>query len=164
MLEMNSPLLERVKASYKELSAAAANLNSIFDELAKTVDELDTTLEELNLGITAWVQVAGRDEGRNSWRHDLGYDKFNNKWRIAIRTRAGNPDSPGQEQCEVWIFNEASRRLRIEAVEKLPELCDALAREAASIGNRLKGNGASPRIATWQTEIDTRCPTCLETR
>jgi hypothetical protein len=165
MTEQNLPLLERIKASCKELSVAATSLNETFDELGKSIEEMDSTLKELNLGITAWVHVSGRDEGETSWSHDIGYDRINDKWGIVIRTRSGSDRSPNQEEYEVWLFNDAPRRLRIEAVEKAPELCGKLVKEAESIAARIKGKfSPAPVTTTWQSEIETRCPTCLEVR
>src|SRR5437867_2390533 len=88
------PPAERVQTSYKQLSAAAANLNSVSDELNKVVGVVDTGLKKLNLGISAWVEVSGNDrigpDGCEWWSRDIGYTKVGDKWGIALRTAEGD--------------------------------------------------------------------------
>ncbi|MGA2592653.1 MAG: hypothetical protein ABSH32_22300 [Bryobacteraceae bacterium] len=86
----------RVQNSFRQLAAAAANLNSVSDELGKSIEELDTDLKKLNLGISAWVTIfEDQAEGGEHWyTEQIGYTKINNKWGIALRTCSGDYSYP----------------------------------------------------------------------
>jgi hypothetical protein len=164
MADRNGTVAEKIHASYKQLSTAATNLNDTFNELANSIGELDSALGKLSLDIPVWVQIIGRDDGHTSyWSRDIGYERIDNRWGIAVRTRSGNYRYPDGEKTEVWLFNDAPRRLQIEAVEKVPELFEKLIQEAETISTRLKGRFtaaiAAPAAAPRQT--DSRCTVCL---
>jgi hypothetical protein len=48
------------------MSIAAANLNSVSDELGKSIEELDAALKKLNIGVTSWASMA-RARSEESW-------------------------------------------------------------------------------------------------
>ena len=124
-------LNHRISASYKQLTAAASELNTVSDELGKFVTALDTSLRRLNLGISTWLRLESREDGLGNYiKRDLGYAKVGGKWGIALRTMTGNHNAPDDAAVEEWLFNDAPRALRIEAVEKLPDLFDNLVKEA----------------------------------
>ncbi len=124
----------RVQASYKQLAQAAVSLNFASDELGKAVAVLDAALKKLNLGVAAWVTLSGSDGLKLGqgwwWSRDLGYAKISDKWGMALRTTSGNEFSPGDDSEEVWSFNDAPRWMRTEAVAKIPDLLEALLRQA----------------------------------
>ena len=132
-------LTHRVSASYQQLSAAASQLNAVSDELGKFVSALDAALKKLNLGLATWLRLDGREDGLGNYtKRDLGYAKIGPKWGIALRVVAGNHNNPDVSTVEEWLFNEAPRSLRIEAVEKLPDLFDSLVREADAATRKIK--------------------------
>ena len=111
---------ERVSSSYRQLSLAASHLNLVSDELGKSIVVLDAALKKLNLGISTWSRLDRWEDafGNYSSRY-LGYAKVNNRWGIALRTVAGNNNQPEEATVEEWLFNEAPRALRIEALEEV---------------------------------------------
>jgi len=129
------PLLERVAGYYSQLSTVAAELNTVSDELGKPISEIDAALKKLNLGITTWVTIRG-GEGEHQlddytfWSRDLGYAKVASKWGISLRTVAGDRQSPYPDEIEEWLFNDAPRSLRLEAIDKIPELLEKLSQDA----------------------------------
>jgi hypothetical protein len=132
-------LTHRVSSSYQQLSAAASQLNAVSDELGKFVGALDGALRKLNLGIATWLRLDGREDGLGNYiKRDLGYAKVGGKWGIALRVVSGNHNTPDVSTVEEWLFNEAPRSLRIEAVEKLPDLFDNLVREADAATRKIK--------------------------
>jgi hypothetical protein len=132
-------LTHRVSSSYQQLSAAASQLNAVSDELGKFVGALDGALRKLNLGIATWLRLDGREDGLGNYiKRDLGYAKVGGKWGISLRVVAGNHNTPDVSTVEEWLFNEAPRSLRIEAVEKLPDLFDNLVREADAATRTIK--------------------------
>ena len=137
---------ERVSSSYRQLSLAASHLNLVSDELGKSIAVLDAALRKLNLGISSWSRLDRWEDafGNYSSRY-LGYAKVNNRWGIALRTVAGNNNQPEDATIEEWLFNDAPRALRIEAVEKLPELFENLIREADVAIRKVKAQTLSAR-------------------
>jgi len=137
---------ERVSSSYRQLSLAASHLNLVSDELGKSIGVLDAALKKLNLGISTWSRLDRWEDafGNYSSRY-LGYAKVNNRWGIALRTVAGNNNQPEEATVEEWLFNDAPRALRIEAVEKLPDLFENLIKEADVAIRKVKAQTLSAR-------------------
>lgn len=132
---------DRVADFYGQLSAAAVDLNKASDELGRSVVMLDAALKKLNLGISTWVTV-WEDEDRQNldfWTHALGYTKISGKWGVAIRTVEGNSNYPDQAESEEWLFGDAPRTLRLEAVDKIPDLLEQLIADARSASQRIRG-------------------------
>jgi hypothetical protein len=135
-----APPSERAQSSYKQLSVAAKNLNTASDELGKAVSVLDSALQILNLGVSAWVRISGgrNDDTFDWWSRDLGYTKVGNKWGLALKEVNGNMIPPEEESAEVWLFNEAPRWMRAEAVGKIPDLLEALVKQAEDTTKKIK--------------------------
>ncbi len=128
-----SPLPERVAKYYSQLQVVAADLNSVSDQLGKSISEIDSALKILNLGISVWVKIhggEGRDSGSSFWRRDIGYSKIDGKWGISLRKIEGDYNDPEDEVLEQWPFNDAPRSLRLEAIEKIPALLEELSTQA----------------------------------
>jgi hypothetical protein len=155
MSNEDTPLLERVASYYSQLSTVAADLNAVSDELGKSIAEIDTALKKLNLGITTWVTISG-DEGDHLlddytfWSHDLGYAKVAGKWGISLRTVTGDQHCPFPEEIEEWLFNDAPRSLRLEAIDKIPELLENLSKDAAKTTKDIRA-----RIGETQAVVET---------
>jgi hypothetical protein len=135
-------LLERVSSSYSKLLLVANDLNVVSDELGKSVAQIDDGLRKLNLGVTSWVTIYSEDsddpQNPTFWSEDLGYAKVSGKWGICIRRLDGNyQDSYGETESR-WAFNEASRTLRLAAIDKIPELLESLSKEAAETTLKIK--------------------------
>src|SRR6476661_9010898 len=136
----------RISSSYKQLTQAATELNAVSDELGKFVTALDAALRRLNLGIATWLRLESREDGSGNYtKRDLGYAKVGNKWGIALRTMSGNHNDVEDSNVEEWLFNDAPRALRIEAVEKLPDLFENLIKEADVAIRKVKAQTLSAR-------------------
>ena len=142
----DSSFSERVSSSYRQLSLAASHLNLVSDELGKSIAVLDAALKKLNLGISTWSRLDRWEDafGNYSSRY-LGYAKVNNRWGIALRMVTGNNTTPEDATVEEWLFNDAPRALRIEAVEKLPDLFENLIKEADITIRKVKAQTLSAR-------------------
>jgi len=115
---------------YKQLANTASELNTASDQLGASIIPLDNALRKLNLGITSWIPIVEWEDDDNSYeRHDIGYARVNRTWGIALRTVEGR-EHPRVDKMEEWLFNDAPRAYRIEAVDKLPELFATLIQEA----------------------------------
>jgi hypothetical protein len=127
MTSKDLPLPERVSNSFKQLTLAAADLNSASNELGQAISAIDAALQKLNLGVPTWVTFSSNDsEDHDFWHNDVGYAKVGTKWGIALRAVSGNYNWPDDAEVESWLFNEAPRRLRIEGIAKIPDLLEAL--------------------------------------
>jgi hypothetical protein len=125
------PPTERAQTSYKQLSLAAINLNSASDELGKAISILEAAIKKLNLGLSAWVELSGgSDFGEDWWTRQVGYTKFRDKWGVALREASGNYQDPDRDSEQLWPFNEGPRWMRAEAIGKIPDLLDALLKQA----------------------------------
>jgi hypothetical protein len=137
--EPQVPPADRVQTSYKQLTVASTSLNSASDGLGEAMSVLDAALKKLNLGISAWVTVSGNDdEVGDWWSREIGYTKVGDKWGIALKTASGNYSSPDRDSVEKWLFDDAPRWMRIEAVGKIPDLLEALLRQAKDTTKKIK--------------------------
>ena len=134
MLDEEIPLLERVASYYSQLSTVAADLNAVSDELGKSIAEIDAALKKLNLGITTWVTIRESQEyfcdGSPLWRWSIGYAKVDGKWGISLNKVEGDLGNADESSDETWLFGDAPRSLRLEAIDKIPELLENLSNEA----------------------------------
>jgi hypothetical protein len=138
---LSPDLLSKVSSSFEDLKVAARHVNHISDQLGKWVCRLDASVKELNLGIVAWVTIAGGDEPDDNgdwWIRELGYAKVNSKWGIALQERSGNAYT-SQGYFDAWLFNDAPRDLRVQAIEHIPALLNELTRVANETAKKLQG-------------------------
>lgn len=129
--------LERVQKAVQQLPTIAATLNAATDELGQSVGKLDALLKKFNLGVPTWVHFVSDRFEDAFYNESLGYAKVNGKWGIAISTSKGDFSNPAYDREEEWLFNEAPRLLRINAVEKIPELLEALLENAADAAGKI---------------------------
>lgn len=135
MSDKDTPLLERVANYYTQLSTVAADLNAVSDELGKSITEIDFALKKLNLGITTWVTIQSDDgdpthDNFSYWSREIGYARIDGKWGICLRKVDGCHFDPDNDKVEEWRFNDAPRSLRLEAINKIPDLLETLYKDA----------------------------------
>ena len=142
-LKEDSPIA-RVQTSFQQLSAAASTLNAISDQLGKVVTRLDSSFQKLNIGVSGWVRFydsRSADALEFSFK-EVGYDRVNGKWGLAIRIASGHEYAESFSSYEEWLFNDAPRALRLDAVDKIPELFEQLTKvvtaTAESVDKKLK--------------------------
>jgi hypothetical protein len=163
-------LAERVSASIKQLSLVAIDLNKASDELGRAISAIDTVLQSLNIGVPTWVKIHGGEDPYTHldyWSRDVGYAKIGNRWGIALRTREGDYNNPDEEQCESWLFNDAPRWLRVDGVEKIPDLLEALIKNTEETTKKIRNktaeaNNLAMAIAQAAGKKTTRVPTPIE--
>lgn len=130
---------ERLASAYQRLTASAAELATATDEFSKPIAELDEALAKLDLGLLTWQKVSGAsDDYGNFWQRDVGYARIGRTWGLAIRKINGNDSDPQDASIEQWLFNEAPRSYRIEALDKLPDLLELLIKNADKTAKKLK--------------------------
>ena len=151
-------LSARVQTAFRQLSSAASELNATSDELGKSITELDAELKKINLGVAVWVQFRGGtyDDPMEYWSEEIGYAKVGGKWGISLRKVEGHAQYPDQETGEMWLFNEAPRKLRLPAIEKIPELLTKMAEDASETAKAIRGKlAAAQEVAAAVKEVAT---------
>jgi hypothetical protein len=131
---------DRIANAFVRLAESAANLNAVSDDLGKPILALDRALRELNLGVTSWINCGGWENQNAQFEdHLLGYCKVAGKWGVALSVMKGTRgfEEFAKEDGE-WLFNDAPRALRAEAVEKLPELIEALVEVADDTATKIR--------------------------
>ena len=133
---------ERITEAFKTLRTSARKINEVSGELAKPIASIERALKRLNLGVACWTTISStRDlDGLHFKNHDVGYaySRALRRWCLAIRTVEGREGMPESDYEETWPFSDAPRFLRIKAVNKLPELIEALVDVTDATANRLK--------------------------
>ena len=135
------PVLERVSVAFEKLAASAAELNAASDEIARPVSAIEAALQRLNLGVPAWTTFRSiphySDDNHEYYEICyVGYAKVSQKWGLAIcHTNSVDGETVSEQE---WRFNDAPRELRLEALEKLPELLETLANTADSTAAELR--------------------------
>ena len=118
--------MARVEGSFRQLASAAQALNAASEDLSKVIRHLDASLKKLGLGVSAWVPVSGTSDETQYWTVELGYDRNDGKWGLALREVTGFHLDKNDETEQLWAFNEAPRAQRAEAVDKIPDLLEKL--------------------------------------
>jgi anion-transporting ArsA/GET3 family ATPase len=131
---------EKVQTHFQTLSKIAASLNTASDELTSSVETLSELLKKLNVGLTVWVVFRTRDEDEPQTydQDEIGYYKVGGEWGIALRSVYGNFSHDEHSTESLWLFNDAPREMRLAAVDKLPDLIEALAKEAFNTTRRVQ--------------------------
>jgi hypothetical protein len=138
-MNFDEPKFAKVQANFRALSSVSTSLNTASDELAKAVSVLAEALKKLNVGLTVWVTFRSRDV--EEWEYDddqIGYGKVNGKWGITLRRNWGDIRNDNSGEDGPWLFNEAPREMRLASVDKIPELIEALSREASDTTKRIQ--------------------------
>jgi CheY-like chemotaxis protein len=156
----------------KDLSDLSARLNASTDELNQHLKTIEDRINDLSLGVEAWVtRNPLQQEFSSEWAaltrnavlstplgqpvrertaSELGYSRFPDGWRLAIRTvtyrqtkaHAGSviwEDPTDREDGNVEISRDAkpllraSRTIRILAVDRIPALIESLYISASRI-------------------------------
>ncbi len=127
-------------AAFQKLTTSAAELNSVSDELGKPIAAIEAALKRLNLGVAAWVPFDSHiDHDTGGFlNRSGGYAKVAGKWGIAIRSGSGVIQYNPEGAYEEWLFGDAPRALRLNAVGHLPELLEKLVVEAAETTEKLR--------------------------
>ena len=148
---------ERIAIAFKTLITSAKSINDASEELTKPIASLERALKRLNLGVVCWITIDSGIDEDHYWGQDVGYSRIrrvHGNWRLAIRTIEGPEHDPAVRSQEVWPFSDAPRHLRVKAVDKLPELIEALVKTTDATASRLKKKVApATRLADAISEL-----------
>jgi hypothetical protein len=124
-------LVVRVRSSFQQLSARATDLNALSDQVGKVVARFDAEFNKLNIGIAGWVCFSEwtSDNGLEFTSQEVGYAKIGTKWGLAIREMSGHEGVDDYTEYHEWLFNDAPRLYRLQAIDCIPELFEKLVTE-----------------------------------
>jgi prefoldin subunit 5 len=137
----NESKVEKFEKTFKNLSEIAAALNTASDHLTRTISTLDEALKKLNVGLAVWVSFRFRgDDEKGLYDEDqIGYCKVNGVWGIALRRIWGDQGADWHRSDGPWLFKDASRELRVDSVDAIPKVVEALAKEAFNTAKKIQG-------------------------
>jgi hypothetical protein len=142
----NPAKVEKLQTDFKALTSTSTSLNTASDELAKAITVLDEALKKLNIGLTAWVTFRTWDTDPNEYdKEQIGYCKVSGKWGIALCRIWGDELSDRNEIDGPWLFNDAPREMRLAGVDKIPELIEALNKEASDATKKIQDKAKEVR-------------------
>ena len=130
---------------FGRLEELSKTLNQSSDELTKHLSEIQSKLQDLNLGLKVWVEnppIYKKDLGDRQWEFAyLGYGKTGmGKWALLVKTTVET--EPADAEYDPWktesIFAirpllEASRHLKVAAVDEIESLFEVLEEEAERV-------------------------------
>jgi hypothetical protein len=155
-------LVSRVRSSFQHLTSRASDLNTLSDQVGKVVARFDAEFNKLNIGISAWVRFGEwtSENGFEFTDEEVGYAKIGAKWGLAVRTMSGNEAASDYTDYQEWLFNDAPRLLRLNAIAKIPELFEKLVLEVdkatRAVDDKLK------ELQELATALDPVQPTAAE--
>jgi hypothetical protein len=119
-----------------ELNKSASELNAETETVNSVLASVETQLIKMNLGFEVWVPDSLSSIQISEYRYqdtELGFAKIGTDWSLAVRVREGKRDPrsgdfdwyplpiPGSTR-----LLDASRQVRIKALQHIPELLEAL--------------------------------------
>ena len=155
---------KEISRLFDELSEAAQTLNDESDTVTTLIHQFETRLNGLRIGVEAWVTMS---EARKAVRRpnsdaddldddgnprtysaeesvdvQLGFGRYFNDWRLLVRTAEWEKIDGGDWE-EVTVERptpllEASRQIRIDALEAFPELLRELKKMVVALAAKVE--------------------------
>jgi len=128
-------MTDRIDSTLKKLASVSKSLNQASDKVTSCIADVESALREYKLGIEASVEISRWSEvgqfGDGSYYElrrvqRLGYGKKAGKWGLLTWVDAEESD----EREEFAFLREAPRDVRLAAIDKLPDLLEALVAKA----------------------------------
>lgn len=116
------------------LSSVSESLNKASDALAKRISDVESALKAYNLGIEMWVDVYRSMDDGYTTVHRIGYGRHEGKWGLLAATYV---DEDPDETWTQYFLREAPRDLRLECVDKIPELLEKLVEKGQKIAQQV---------------------------
>ena len=122
----------KAEVSLSHLFSSAKLLNDVSDKISAQIKDIETALAARGVGVTAWISLKSWDEevGDHTLNYtaSLGYAKHNGRWGLLHEVYC---DQFGEATTS--FLRDVAREVRIDALEKLPDLFDRLAEETQKL-------------------------------
>lgn len=112
-----------LRASLQRARRVAPELASATDAVNVALEQVEQALAALHLGVTAAVDLYDGRDPVDGWMRFLRYGKDGSAWRLLLES---GPDGGDAEDWSQSPLLNASKEVRLQAVERLPALVDAL--------------------------------------
>lgn len=133
-IEKQDERVHRVATAYALLINESNELSAQSDVLIAVVSEVEACINKLRLGIEAWVTYS---ESVEKWKRQIGFGRLEKRGAWGFKLRYLDMVASGNTQ--VWDFNNASRRDRIYATALIPDVFEALVKQAVELNTQLRG-------------------------
>jgi hypothetical protein len=140
-MTVEKPRLGALAEALERANAIRPMLSAATDELNKAIEEAEQTIAALQLGVRASVNLYS-DEGGTGWYQDLVFGKEAKSWRLLVET------GDASERSEITPLVNASREIRLDAVERFPALVSRLFQVAEEEIHRVQERTATARKFT----------------
>ncbi len=122
-------------AAYARGRASADALANVTDELNSKIAEAETSLAALKLGVRASVLIREdtNSETGLSWYSHLSFGKWEKSWRLLYET-----SSDFHDEVETTPLTNASREVRLQAIDVMPDLLLAMVESAEKEADEVK--------------------------
>lgn len=130
-----------IQANLEKLSQASKLLNEVSDKFTKEVSVIEATINKFNLGVDAWVVFDSwtDQEEMETGYWSLGYGKLQGKWGLLIAySREDRKYGPDADSFEQWLFKDSPRDKRLQAVDVIPKLLEALIKKSGEVATEIK--------------------------
>lgn len=116
-------------AKLARAKVAAEKLNDLTDSLNLMLEEAETAIESLRLGVPGRVVISSFDDEHTGqlYQHALVFGKDDGEWHLMIES-----GSDGDPPDRFIRLKNASRDIRLLAIDALPALVDDMIRTAES--------------------------------
>ncbi len=137
-----------------KLESRAKTINQSTDQLNEALAEIERKLASLNLGVECFIEYGGHYrleeeattyEGETGWTYfaELGFGKSGNEWCLLARhgfERGGGDDGEEYRQAEVDVcpLLKSPRKLRVRAVQLIPELIKKIESETDALATAVE--------------------------
>lgn len=158
-------------ASLSELSKVAEQLNKESAKVNAIISRVNESLATMNIGVEVWLdglnQFPWSDDPRNDttaasteyMAEQLGYGLAEDKWQLAVRLVEVR-EVERENVTEYIISNahasrpliKASRNLRIESLDLLPALTDAIKQRLESMITSIAESAAATMVVVLRAE------------
>lgn len=128
---------ERTAAALALLKPVAQEVSDAATELSRPVASIETALKRMNIAFEAWVTYKSFGDDTDYVHWDVGFSRVHGRWGLCLRTIDGDLNNPDRTEVEPFHFNEAPLYLRPGAVDKIPDLLEALAKTGATVSKKL---------------------------
>jgi hypothetical protein len=140
------------KQSLSRLAKASQRLNSQSDDLNELIASVEDEINTLNVGVSFWLDkplesnptyYGNEDHVGGYWDHHvLGYDRGDKGWGLFVMNVFDFVDDDDQrlrtQSNERFRLKDASRALRLAAVQQLDDLIDSLAKECERLSKTVE--------------------------
>lgn len=121
------PAPVRISQAFAKLRDSAKTLNKASNALSQPVAALEANLATLKVHVACWTEISKwTEDGYHYYYEYVGYTEVKGAWCIAIQTCDSADDDPFDRNVKVMAFNDAPFYLRAKAIDKLPDLLEAL--------------------------------------